>query len=56
MSELLWNPFTKVFILGYILAIGLYFYGSKYHPTPVVWLENIKKNCKNVDLNADPEL
>ncbi len=56
IGQLVWNPFTQTFIGGYILAIILYLYGSTYHPTPQIWLDNIQKNCVNVDLNADPEL
>ena len=38
LSQLAWNPFTKVFALGYMVALALYFYGSKYHPTPAEWI------------------
>lgn len=55
-SELVWNVYTKVFLIGYAIAIACYCYGSRYHPTPQIWLDNIQKNCENVDLNADPEL
>lgn len=55
-SELVWNVYTKVFLIGYAIAIACYLYGSKYHPTPQLWIDNILKNCKDVDLNADPEL
>ena len=54
--ELVWNPITIAFIIAYQLAICLYFYGSRNHPTPQLWLDNILKNCDDVDLHVDPEL
>eukprot|EP00347_Sterkiella_histriomuscorum_P018248 403346231 len=54
--KLIWNPLTQGFVVGYLIQICLYFYGSKHNPTPQLWLDNIVKNCDNVDLHADPEL
>eukprot|EP00347_Sterkiella_histriomuscorum_P011520 403372139 len=54
--QLIWNPFTQGFVICYLVQVGLYFYGSKNNPTPQLWLDNIVKNCENVDLHADPEL
>jgi hypothetical protein len=48
-------------ILGYLglysIMIFLYVFKSQNHPTPIEWIENIKKNCDIVEgLDADPEV
>ena len=53
---LFWNPFIKGFIVAYSIQIALYVHGSANNPTPQLWLDNIKKNCVDVDLHVDPEL
>ncbi len=51
------NPMVVGYLGLYSVMIFLYVFKSQNHPTPIEWIENIKKNCEIVEgLDADPEV
>lgn len=55
-NRLYWNTLTQGFLMTYFVSIVLYLFNSVAHPTPLQWIEGIQRNCKDVDLNIDPEM
>ncbi|CDW87431.1 pap2 superfamily phosphatase [Stylonychia lemnae] len=54
LIQLLLNPVTYTFIVGYVIQILLLIYGLNYRPTPSSWLQNTIANCPNYGQRVDP--
>jgi len=53
-KELIWNPFVSLFFFFYMMQVIVYLWSSKNYPTPQIWIEGIKKNCPEADINSEP--
>jgi hypothetical protein len=56
--SLIFNFGTKHFFFVYGLVIMLYYIGNIVYPAPIEWLDNITKNCGDINPieSLDPNL